>query len=289
MSTIKVRRGHRRQLGRRQPGAHRWRACARPHGQTAQGRRRHDAVGVTAFGRPDRGLCPPPGDERRSRKLALRSDHDERVGVLHRPSSRHRRGEQQTVGTDGTVGNFAQSDDWGVTWNRTKGMPADVANTNLRNCVRFGSSMYLAAKTTADLRWNIFKAPLTEQATAAVWTKVHTMNADASPNLSRNLAAGSQYLYLCEYQHDGGTDPVGGPEIFRSADGVTWTSCYGPNPAILHFHAIAEDPYNPGHIYCTAGDGASPVSLLRSNRPRCHLDHDRRFDPVRPVSDLATT
>lgn len=52
-------------------------------------------------------------------------------------------------------------------------------------------------------------------------------------------------------------DPVGGPSVYRTTDGTTWSTVYGPDATQRHIHDIAPDPFNDGHWWMTCGDGTA--------------------------------
>jgi hypothetical protein len=60
-------------------------------------------------------------------------------------------------------------------------------------------------------------------------------------------------------------DPVGGPSIYRSTDGTTWTQVLGPLATTRHIHCVVPDPYVPGDWYATAGDSTNPTRIYVSH------------------------
>jgi hypothetical protein len=52
--------------------------------------------------------------------------------------------------------------------------------------------------------------------------------------------------------------------VHRSGDGVHWTTVFGPGRGIRHVHGIAADPFHPGDVWMTVGDGVQ--ALYRSRR-----------------------
>ena len=131
----------------------------------------------------------------------------------------------------------------------TRTLPAGVAAADLSKVIRFGAKIYCTAKDTSGFV-KIWQSD--PPGTDTAWTAVHTTAATGNIGTAFNASAwgANDYIYCVEYG-----DPVGGPSIHRSADGTTWTTVLGPITGLRHFHAIAADPYNPGHVYATAGDG----------------------------------
>jgi hypothetical protein len=93
------------------------------------------------------------------------------------------------------------------------------------------------------------------------WTSVLTMAGTGVIGTMLNATSwttGTNYLFAGDY-----ADPSGGPSLWRSANGTSWTKVLGPVAGLRHFHAVAGDPYAPGTVYLTAGDGQQKV-LARS-------------------------
>ena len=138
-------------------------------------------------------------------------------------------------------------------WGSSKGLPTDVTYANCVRLLRFGSSIYMLAKTTTDSIYKIFSATPNSQSSAFTWSSVlHAMTDANSTALQTSFEADASYMYLAEYG-----DPGAGPRAWRSADGATWSLIYGPDATMRHIHAITPDPYRPGHVYMTCGDGVS--------------------------------
>lgn len=172
---------------------------------------------------------------------------------------------------DSTNGVLRQSADYGVTWSNSKGTPTNVAVNTFARVVRFGGHIYTIGRDSVANAYKVYRAPAAAGNAAFTWTEVHSMTAGFNGGVVNTIAAGSQYLYVGDYG-----DPTGGPSIWRSPDGTTWTRIYGPNPALRHLHAIAEDPHNPGHVWFTMGDGFSANNILFSD------DHGTTITAVAP-------
>jgi hypothetical protein len=89
------------------------------------------------------------------------------------------------------------------------------------------------------------------------WTRVLAGVAGSSANTRCVLDGDDKYLHIGEYGR-----PSGGPHIYRSRDGVSWEASF-TKLGWKHIHALACDPFRPGHVYATVGDGIG-VTLIRS-------------------------
>lgn len=152
-------------------------------------------------------------------------------------------------------GGIGQSVD-GATWSASKGMPADVVWSNCYAMVTFKGNHYLLAMETTGSVTKVFKAAPVAGDGAWTWTGVLTLTTGSAP-YSTTLSQDGSYLYVGEYG-----DPTGGPHIWRSSDGAAFTATWSPGSG-RHVHAVEPDPYNPGHVWATAGDNVGN-SILRS-------------------------
>lgn len=143
--------------------------------------------------------------------------------------------------------------------------PGCAVLSDLKKIVRFGAKIYAAYRDTSGTAIGAVASatPGATINTAITFVKeALTLTAGATLEgysfAASAWASGTQYLYAAEYG-----DPTGGPSLWRSPDGTTWTSVYGPRADLRHFHAVAADPYVPGHVYLTAGDGVANC-IMRS-------------------------
>lgn len=126
--------------------------------------------------------------------------------------------------------------------------------------VRFGDYVYAdgiaggLAKVYRALAPSLGGSPVTWS--GALLSSSGTSN--IGPCLNKSTWPSNNFLYFGEYG-----DPSGGPSIWRTSDGATWDKVLGPVSGLRHFHCVAPDPYKPGHVYASAGDGQSKV-LYRS-------------------------
>jgi hypothetical protein len=159
-----------------------------------------------------------------------------------------------------------QSDNYGTTWSAARTLPADVTWNNVTRIVRFGAYVYMLAKTTADNLIKVFRAtPVAQGANWADWSTPLLTLAAGTTAFSFAMEAskwgtGTEYLFVAEYG-----DPVGGPSIHRTADGITWSRVHGPDATMRHIHHVMPDPFNPGHVWATCGDGVSKTIMRSTN------------------------
>ena len=137
---------------------------------------------------------------------------------------------------------------------------------------RFGSYLYCLVVTSS----NGSTAPALYQSdpTTISWTKVLDLGTHTDI-LWTGIDADASYIYVTEYSSSAqGESANGGPDngvrIYRSAigSGTTWnvqiTIPKLSGGGIRHAHAIACDPYRPGHVYLTVGDAGSDRKVMRS-------------------------
>ena len=165
-----------------------------------------------------------------------------------------------------SYGPYEQSDDYGATWSQKGSGPAGTTNTSCQKFVVFGSHVYVLATATATSVVGVYRATNGTAASGNFsWSSVLEELPAGVEGKSTILNAGSSYIFLAEYESTGtALAALGGPRLRRSADGVTWETAWGREPTVKHIHCVAEDPYNPGHVYMTVGDGDTTASVLRS-------------------------
>lgn len=157
---------------------------------------------------------------------------------------------------DTTYGALRQSDDWGKTFSSDKGLPPTV--TSVEKVVRFKSRIYLFGRNDQTRVGGVYSAVPTPGDDPLEWAGPTITLAPPIGFLPTDLSADSRFLYLGEYGN-----PPGGPTLWRSRDGKHWQNVFGPAAGIRHIHAVAPDPYHPGDVWMTVGDGV-PVSIWRS-------------------------
>lgn len=104
------------------------------------------------------------------------------------------------------------------------------------------------------------------------WTKVKDLTTNgqfggSATSIGTGIATDGQTALVGEYgDPKSGSAPA--PKIWRSTHdeaggyGSIWTQVYAGGER--HIHAIEFDPYNPGHVYATTGDGDATAKLMRS-------------------------
>lgn len=160
------------------------------------------------------------------------------------------------IGTDSTrifardvqSGGLRQSTN-GLSFSAHKGMPAGVAWNDCFQIVTFKGNHYLLGRDAGANTVNIYRTAPADGDAAWAWTKVLTLT-QGTAGYSTSMSASSGSLIVGEYG-----DPSGGPSVWRTADGGTWNRTYGPDSGIRHIHAVEHDPFNPGAVWMTCGDG----------------------------------
>lgn len=166
------------------------------------------------------------------------------------------------IAHDTTNAHLKQSTDWGSTWSAHKGWPTNGSGANTVSIVRFGAYLYAMMISGSDQSVNIVRTLPKTGDTAYSWSSSLKAFASGTGNITplpTCLSTDGTYLYAAEYG-----EPSGGPSIYRSSDGTTWETVYGPDAALRHFHAVEPDPYNAGHVWASAGDANADKFLLRS-------------------------
>ncbi|MEN6539434.1 MAG: hypothetical protein ABFC67_07485 [Mizugakiibacter sp.] len=159
--------------------------------------------------------------------------------------------------TGGLLRQGVTSDAWqtqgGVTWSSGKGFPANVTYANVSKMLRFNGKIYMLALDGSDSLRKIWRCDPATGNTAFTWSGPLLAFAANATSLFTGFAADGNYIYACEYTQQASFTP----KVYRSADGVTWETIIDESVAgvVRHFHCIAPDPYNPGHVWLTCGDG----------------------------------
>lgn len=166
--------------------------------------------------------------------------------------------DDRLFGTDTSAGQLKQSTDGGATWSTNKGTPTNVPYNQVVKIVRGpDGNLYLFGFNTVSNKCGVYRAAPAAGNTAFSWsTALYEQDASVTATIMTNFSADATALYLGEYG-----DPTGGPLIMRSLDGTTWTTSFARDATLRHCHAIAPDPYNPGHVWMTLGDGGSKTVM----------------------------
>ena len=149
-----------------------------------------------------------------------------------------------------------ESDDWGVTFSGDRGLPAGVKS--ISKVLRFKSRIYVVGRNTRSNLVGVYSAPDSPGGTPLKWSGPTLTLPRGSTVNGPGFNEDPRYLYVGEYG-----DPKPGPRVHRSADGVHWETVFGPARGIRHIHGIAADPYNPGDVWMTTGDGVQAVYRSR--------------------------
>jgi hypothetical protein len=157
---------------------------------------------------------------------------------------------------DNTNKVLRQSENWAVSWSSSKGLPTETSYPFATKMIRFKGNLYLVARDNNTGKCCVWRTPPASGDAPFTWAKVFSGRTQTSAALGTNFNCDASYLYLGEYG-----DPAGGPNLYRSVDGVTWKTTFtgtdqtaAIGTTLRHIHAVAADPYTPGHIYMTSGD-----------------------------------
>lgn len=142
----------------------------------------------------------------------------------------------------------------------TRGFPAGVTQANMGNAklLWFKGTYYLSALSAG--RGSIWKVSNPDVVDWWSWSAILKQGVVGSTVMGPAFNTDGTYLYWGEYG-----SPTGGPSLYRSLDGTTWETCFTePNPT-NHIHGVNADPYQPGHVYVTLGDGSQVKHMFSSN------------------------
>jgi hypothetical protein len=150
-----------------------------------------------------------------------------------------------------------ESTDWGATFTDDKGLPPGV--DSIAKVISFKRKIYVVGKDTTSGLVGVYSAADTEGSQQLQWSgPLLTLNRSATI-LGSDFNTDGRFLYVGEYG-----DPKPGPRVYRSRNGRTWRTVFGPAKGIRHIHGIAADPYRPGQVWMTTGDGVT--AAYRSRR-----------------------
>ena len=189
---------------------------------------------------------------------------------LYEPVAQHS-SSRLVCGIDPTAGSmwsynsagFYQSDSVTSTNWRTKTLPTNVSQNPNRTVVRrYGSKIYLVGYNSSTTRYEVYSADPVTGTTAFTWSSTLLQLAANATVIGAAVHAGDSGFWVAEYS--GSSNISSGPSLHRSTDGATFEVVLGPLASTRHLHAVAEDPYNAGHIYVTAGDTGSPCFVYKS-------------------------
>lgn len=161
-----------------------------------------------------------------------------------------------------TQNTLIQKYDYNATWGTDKGLPTNVTASNVMKIIEFKNNLYLLGKDSSDGAWKIWSSPLkTVDNASFVWSEpLHTLVSGGTGALPAVFNDDASYLYCGAYG-----DPLGGAIIYRSSDGVNWTTSFGPDPENRHIHGVNPDPYNPGHVWAVIGDGGTKLVIYSTD------------------------
>jgi hypothetical protein len=169
----------------------------------------------------------------------------------------------RVLAVDTGNGQLKQSSNFGAAWSTDKTLPADLSWFNVGPILRFGGNLYMVGLATSTSKLSVWRAAPASGNTAFSWTLVHTMNTGANALVGGQgcaFATDGTYLFVGEYG-----DPTGGPQLYRTTDGTTWTTVL-TKATWRHIHDVAINPLVPGQVWVAGGDGVSdPILYSNSN------------------------
>jgi hypothetical protein len=145
-----------------------------------------------------------------------------------------------------------QSGDWGKTFSGNKSIPPNVIS--IGKIIRFKSHLLAVGRDARTQQPGVYRAVPTNGNTPLRWQGPSLTISQSAGVLPSDFNSDSRFVYLGEYG-----DPKPGPRLYRSADGVNWETVFGPAIGIRHVHGVAGDPYRPGDVWMTLGDGVPAV------------------------------
>jgi len=149
------------------------------------------------------------------------------------------------------------SDDWGRSFSEEKEFPPGIRSVS--KVILFRGWIYAAGRSTQTGRVEVYRARPAAADQPLHWQGPKLVLGRGATALGTDIAADGRFLYVGEYG-----DPKRGPRVYRSANGRDWTTVFGRARHLRHIHGIATDPYRPGHVWMTVGDGGE--ALYRSKR-----------------------
>ena len=149
------------------------------------------------------------------------------------------------------------SDDWGRTFGEEIEFPPGIRSVS--KVILFRGRIYVAGRNTRTGRVEVHRARPVAAGGALRWQGPELVLGRGATALGTNIAASGGFIFVSEYG-----DPRPGPRVYRSATGSRWTTVLGPLRDTRHIHGIAADPFRPGHVWMTVGDGGE--ALYRSKR-----------------------
>jgi hypothetical protein len=153
---------------------------------------------------------------------------------------------------------LVMSTDRGENYGTTKGLPANVDGSKVARVTRWKNKIWLVGYDTVTTRVGLYSAapapvlndPFSWSGPLQLLT-VGSTTAFAMQVGTSEWGVAQDALIVSDY----GPDPTGGPSMWRTTDGTTFTQVLGPIAATRHIHAVWADPYRQGHWWMTCGDG----------------------------------
>lgn len=137
----------------------------------------------------------------------------------------------------------------GVTMSASRGLPTGVLATSIKKILRAGSYVWIGAVDSADGLTKVWRAPVTTGTYA--WSAPLVSMSTNGGLLGTCMNADGSYVYIGDY----GTPTAA--KVWRGSVSTGAFTEVTPTGIVRHVHAIAPDPYNPGHVWMTTGDSGA--------------------------------
>jgi hypothetical protein len=130
------------------------------------------------------------------------------------------------------------------------GTPAQSASTAaLSQVYQWNGYLYAIFTDSTDGNKNkLFRAAQVAYGGTYTWSGPLLTLTAGSLGYGYTITGTATALLVAEYG-----DPTGGPTLWRSTDGTTFTAAL-TLPGARHIHCVAADPYNPGQVWLSFGD-----------------------------------
>jgi hypothetical protein len=139
------------------------------------------------------------------------------------------------------------------------GVPSQVTTTaNLSQVYEWNGYLYAIFPDSTDSNKNkLFRVAQTGYGSVyGAWSAPLLTLTSGAFGVGYSINGSSQALFVIEQG-----DPVGGPTLWRSTDGVNFNAAL-TIPSIRHMHCVANDPYNDGTVWLSLGDTiANPYAV----------------------------
>jgi hypothetical protein len=141
------------------------------------------------------------------------------------------------------------------------GVPAQVTTTSgLAQVYEWNGYIYAIFPDSTDGNKNkLFRAAQVAYGGSYSWSGPILTLTSGSLGYGYTITGTANALLVAEYG-----DPTGGPTLWRSTNGTSFTSALTLSGA-RHIHCVAADPYNPGQVWLSFGDNVDNCYAFSSD------------------------